>query len=268
MSPLRVRLAGTAALLLIAGLTPGQAHEFWLEPHAWQVEPGATISLRLRVGDGPPGEPYSRNPGHLVRFELLGPDGARFVSGRPGNDPAGRVGVDGGPGTRVAVYEGGSSRAELEASEFESYLRSVGLEQVIEKRAALGESAMPGRERFSRCAKTLIRVGDAEGGFDRVAGLDLEIVPRDDPRTARARGGKLSVQVLREGSPAPGLLVRAFHPDLGAAASARTDAAGRGSLPLDRPGFWLLSVVDMRREESESDLEWSSVWSSLSVMVP
>src|SRR5207249_7443329 len=57
---------------------------------------------------------------------------------------------------------------ELEPEKFESYLKDEGLERVVKIRSDRKETLKPGREVFSRCAKTLLKVGaGAADGQDR-----------------------------------------------------------------------------------------------------
>ena len=249
-------------ILVVSGATPCLAHEFWLEPLDWQVEPGASVQLALMFGDGMPGESYPRNPNHMTRFELIGSGAARSVPGRIGADPAGAARV-GSAGVHVGVYAGGPGQVELPAAEFEDYLHSIGMQRVVNERTERGESRKAGRESYSRRAKALIGVGQIGAGFDRVVGLDLEIVPEQDPRDY-VPGRPLGLRVLEDGVPAAGLLVRAFHPGgRQVAAEGRTDGEGRTRLMLDRPGPWLLSVVSVHRAAGAAGVDWESRWSSL-----
>lgn len=68
------------------------AHDFWIEPLrgdpggektiAFRPSNGETVFVRLRVGEHFVGKPYRRNPPHIEKFVLVGPDGTKDVRGR------------------------------------------------------------------------------------------------------------------------------------------------------------------------------------------
>src|ERR1700687_6087290 len=72
-----------------------------------------------------------------------------------------------------------------------------------------GQSGAPGKEIYSRCAKSLIAIGgDAGSGHDRVLGLTLELIPEANPYTLAA-GQELPVRLLYGGQPLAGAKVAA-----------------------------------------------------------
>lgn len=161
----------------------------------------------------------------------------------------------------------------LEADAFESYLRDEGLEAIVARRAASGESAAPGLEIFSRNAKALLT---ATGGGDpardarllrRPVGLDLELVPESDPRRSSA-SRPLTLRLLFHGKPLAGALVKAFPRDGNERRVAgRTGADGRVRLTLAEPGVWLVNAVHMVDAPAASGVRWESLWSSLTFEV-
>jgi uncharacterized GH25 family protein len=94
-------------------------------------------------------------------------------------------------------------------------------------------------------------------------GLDLEIVPESDP-TLLQPGDALSVVVLSSGHPMPGFTLAAT--DGRERRFQRTDAAGRATVRLDRPGRWLLAGTYLRRA-SRSDADWESDFTTLTLQV-
>jgi uncharacterized GH25 family protein len=251
------------ALLSAASLS---AHDFWIEPSTFQPAPGQRVVVRLRVGQHFRGDPVPRDPALLQRFSLVGPAGGETpVPGIPGGEPAGYA-TAAAPGLSLLTYASGRSSVELDAAKFESYLSEEGLEKISALRARKGQSAEPVKEVFSRCAKAILAVGGAGGGagFDRVLGLALELVPEKDPTTLGA-GGELPVRLLWQGKPLAGALVVAMpreRPD--ARVTARSDAAGRVTLRLDRPGVWLVKAVQMIPAPADAaGADWESFWASL-----
>ena len=254
----------TLTILATLAAPPLAAHEFWIEPAAWTAAPGAVLALRLRVGEPFAGEPLPRDPAHLARFTAVGGEGERPIPGAAGVDPAGMLAA--GPGAYVVVYGSHPGALRMDAARFDAYLAEEGLESIRRERERRGEQDLPVRERFSRCAKALIRVGEvaAEGAlFLRPVGLALELVPEADPTRAPA-GSELPVRLLHEGEPVAGALVAAVPAGRPAArVTARTDATGRVVLPLGEPGAWLISAVHMLRAPAGSGTDWESLWASL-----
>ncbi|MEP7300708.1 MAG: DUF4198 domain-containing protein [Caldimonas sp.] len=253
----------TIALLLS---TAAGAHEYWLLPDRFAAATAEPIGIGHRVGTGWPGEALPRNPARIVRFALVDANGEQPIDGDPGADPAGVVALR-APGIAVAVYRSRPSPLSLDAAPFESYLRDEGLERIIERRAARGESALPGLEMFSRCAKTLL-VADGRGAGDparwrRPVGLTLELVPETDPR-GLAGGGSFAVRLLHRGRPLEGALVKALPKDGNERRlSARSDRQGRVRFALPEGGIWLINAVHMIDAPAGSGARWESLWSSL-----
>lgn len=275
--PLRAILGRTRPLVtaaLVAALAaPLAAHDFWIEPSTYTPAVGEPVRIQLRVGEHFAGEPVARNNARLERFVLVGPSGEQPVAGRQGMHPAGLVRIE-APGIWYVAYRSTPSAVELEAGAFERYLREEGLERIIDERAARNESAKPGRERFSRSVKALVRAGNGPAeGYDRPVGLTLEFVPGADP--AAAPDGQLPLRLLHDGEPLEGALVVAYRKTRHAGADvegrpmlkARTNGSGEVMLPLS-PGIWLVKAVHMEKAQPGSNADWESTWTALTFEVP
>lgn len=244
------------------------AHDFWIEPSEFHPRPGTIVAASLRVGESLRGEPVPRIPTLLDRFVLVGSSREVLLSGTPGSDPAGSAKVE-GPGLYWLGYQSKGSPVTLEARKFELYLAEEGLNSVIAARAKGGSSAAPGRERFFRCAKSLV---DA-GGPSRVIagkplGFTLELIPRKDPYAMRS-GGALPLTVSFRGKAVRNVLVVArsrAHPDR--TVRGRTDHQGHVTLKLADPGFWLIKAVHMEAAPPSSGADWQSWWASLTFDLP
>lgn len=261
------------ALLLLSAAVPAAAHDFWIEPSSFAPAAGAAVSFHLRVGQQWVGDAVPRDSRRVARFELVGPAGSFAIAGAEAVDPAGLARV-GAPGLYVAGYASNNTPLELEPAKFEEYLRLEGLEWALAERSRRGESDQPSREVYARCAKSLLRVGAAaaDGGFDRVLGFTLEIVPQQDPSAMRA-GDVLAVRVLYQGRPLRDALVVAMPKSAPAAAvAARSDAAGGARLRLASAGTWMVKAVHLVRLEGETaaaeGADWQSYWASLTFSVP
>lgn len=268
------RLPLATTLLLLS--TAASAHEYWLQPDRFSAAPGEQIAIEHRVGTGWPGETLPRDPRRVVRFALIDAKGERPIEGEAGADPAGTVTLR-TPGISLAVYRSNPSRITLEPTLFESYLRDEGLDAVVAFRAAHGESASPGEEMFSRNAKAMVVVSavgthparlSASTARDaqlwrRPVGLTLEIVGETHPRQL-ASGAPFTVRVLYRGRPLAGALVKTFpQGSVVTESRVRTDATGRATMTLGKPGVWLVNTVHMTDAPPGSDARWQSLWSSL-----
>jgi uncharacterized GH25 family protein len=244
------------------------AHNFWIEPSTLTPAPGQRLAVRLRVGVELKGDPVPRDPALMKRFLAAGPSGDSPVPGVPNTEPAGFEAFA-VPGLYTIVYDSGRSPLELDAAKLEEYLKDEGLERISALRARQGKSAAGTREVFSRCAKALLNVGNGGSGpgFDRIFNQRLELVAEKNPY-ALAGGGELPVRLLYEGKPLAGALVMALQRDRPDKVTARTDAKGRVTLKLDRPGFWLIKAVHMIPAPPDAGADWESFWASLTFALP
>ena len=275
---------------LAAGLAlPAAAHDFWIEPSSHTPASGQAVSTRLRVGEHFRGDPVPRPaPQSLQRFVLADTGGhlAATVPGRSGADPAGQFRLP-QPGRYVIGFEGKPIAIELPAAVFNPYLKEEGLEAVGQARAAAGQTEAPGREIYSRHAKSLLQVGslaeidgrrgnDGAGNtgrqiddvpVDRVLGLTLELVAESMP-VVTPPGASWPVRLLLDGKPLAGALVMALrHAEPSRRIEQRSDADGRVRLPLDGAGRWLVKAVHMRPAPADSGADWQSLWASLTFEV-
>lgn len=243
-------------------------HDFWIEPTRFTPAPGDEVGLVLRVGQDLGGDTVPYIGDWFSDYRIVTPDGPVPVDATLGDDPAG-VFVAGRPGLYLVAYRSTRDFVELAPGKFHDYLRDEGLERIIDRRAELGESDRPAREWYSRCAKSLIRVGAGgpDGAWALNLGYTLELIPGRNPY-ALPPGEPLQVTLVYEGRPLRGALVVAFTADRpGDKIAARTAADGRVALPLDRAGLWLVKAVHMIRIGT-AQADWESFWASLTFRVP
>lgn len=271
-----------APFLALASL-PSAAHDFWILPSAFRVAPNAPLAVHLRVGHALEREPVARDPARIRRFLAAGPDGGETqIAGRAGGTPAGWTRLA-APGYHVIGYRSQRWVSVLEAPKFEAYLKDEGLERILAIRSAGGQSAMPGREWYSRCAKSIVAVAGGReaayrSGFDRELGMRLELIAQTDP-AAFGPAGTFVLKVHFEGKPLAGALIRAVDESRRkTTVLQRSGADGRVRLKLPEGGVWLFTAVHMieaRAEDPwvegapatrpEDAADWESFWSSLTV---
>ena len=239
---------------------PASAHDFWIEPSTYRPEPLQRVTLRHRVGTHFLGDPVPRDEDLLVRFVTLSRGGELRVPGVHGLDPAG-IAQAPESGTLVVAYESRGSVAELTPDKMARYAEDEG----VASQLPAGWQGKPLlRDRFARSVKSLLVVrGGGSAGFDRVAGLPLELVPLADP-AALAAGGALPVRLLWQGKPMPDVQVAALSRlDPSKPLVARTDADGRVTFTLPRTGEWLVKAVKILPVTAGDGADFASVWASL-----
>jgi uncharacterized GH25 family protein len=247
------------------------SHEFWIRPEQHLLASNQPTAISLRVGERFEGDLVGFGQAVVQSMRLHHHGGAQDLLARvPPVAEASFTLAFAQPGAQLLAMDTHSFSVELPAAAFEAYLREEGLERVIGLRQAQGTSALPGRERYRRHLKALWMVGGQTDASHRVrTGQTLEIVPLDNPHTLGA-GQALAVQVLHQGQPLKGALLKAWHRDAGRLITlgVRTNSEGQASLRLPSQGRWMLSVVHMVPATDAASFDWDSHWASLTFERP
>ncbi|HET8549958.1 MAG TPA: DUF4198 domain-containing protein [Bryobacteraceae bacterium] len=268
LSSTSVRRPLRAMALIVTTLSsPLLAHDLWIEPTTFAPEPGATVGVRLRVGQDLVGDPVPRQPALINQFVFEDAAGRKPLPGRNGADPAGflRVATH---GLLIIGYFSNPSAIELPADKFNQYLREEGLDAVAALRARRGQTGAAARETFSRCAKSLVLSGSPRRDHaDRTLGFPLELVAERNPYAMRA-GGELPVRLTWQRRPLVGALVVAINRlNPSEKQKARTGADGRVRIRLRQNGMWLVKAVHMVLA-ADTNADWASFWVSLTFELP
>lgn len=261
------------ALLLLAMACRVHAHDFWVQPQAFQVAPSQLVPFTLQVGHGPYRQRSPIPASRIVRFQAFGPlDGS--VDMRGGLHP-GDVSADGEfklqtPGTHLLVLETDNrAQSHLPSVRFNDYLKVEGLSPALERRTREHRMDVDETEIYSRHAKVIVQAG----GFDpsvstavtRPVGLALEIVPGVNPQ-AVPRPAALPLRVLYQGRPLPGATVKLTnldHDDSPVEVHV-TDGAGGATFLFPASGQWLLNVIWTRVLPPDAEADYETDFSSLS----
>jgi uncharacterized GH25 family protein len=262
----------SVGLLALTLAARAAAHDFWIEPASFAPEPGQAVTVRLLVGEHFSGAAVARpEASGMHRFVVV--DADRNVSvtlpGRTGAEPAGMFRPP-RPGAYVIGFHGKPNAIELAPEKFNAYLRDEGLDAVLALRAQRDQLGQPGREIYSRCAKSLVLTSlgcAACQPADRELGFALELIAERQPRDMR-EGELLPVRLLFEGQPLAGALVVALRrTDPASRTTLRSDADGRVLLAMPHDGQWLVKAVHMRPAQPGSGADWESLWASLSFSI-
>ena len=267
------------SLGVLAASSPARAHEFWFEPITQPLKVGGTADLSLHVGEFFEGVLVGFSTAQTASLKHIGPSGAaRNLTALVPPQPVANIKLPlSSPGTHLIAFDSQPSQIELPAGQFHAYLHDEGLDFIKARREAAGTADKPGRERYRRNVKTLLAVGNAAGQAVPVAGdkiyatrvgQRLELIPLNDPLRLAA-GGALGLQLLFEGKPLQGALVKAWHKQSGQTLIIRAISTAKGEVTFNLPyaGAWMVSVVHMVPAGAK-DIDWDSLWANLSFVMP
>lgn len=257
MHTLTNRLARAAAMALT--VSAASAHEFWVMPSAFTLEPGSLLQVGLHHGERFAGEAVARNTPQIERFEFVSGGETTPVRGLHGQTTSLLRPERSG----VVVYESAEYLNVLPGAQFEAYLAEEGLGVISAWRRERGETDSQGREAYVRCAKSLITVEpSSKGSGDEVVGLPFEIL------LSERGSGSVSATILFDGRPLEGARVVAVHADdAGSLIELESDPSGRVEFTPGDPGVWMLTSLHMVHESARDDIEWKSYWASLTFEV-
>ena len=257
---------------------PVPAHEFWLSPVTAPVVEGDRVKLTLQVGENFEGDLIGFSAPQaldLRQYSTAGSQDLRALLPKDTSVPALLVPMP-TPGTHMVMFNSHPSIISLSADTFHAYLHDEGLDFIKAKRESAGTAQTPGRERFRRFVKTLIRVAPKPGAMSPQAvkpdsthstltGQRLEIVPTTNP-LLMVPGDALGVRVVFDGKPLRGALLKAWHRRGGQTLIIRAKSSVDGFATFDLPyaGPWMISVVHMVPVLGVKDIDWDSLWSNLS----
>jgi hypothetical protein len=262
-----VRVTPVLLSLLTSSLI---AHDMYLLPAKFKAVKASKLSVAFHNGDSFPESEVAPKVVRLLDAKVTGQGGRAPVTGlkEVGKRTLGEVVIP-AQGTLWLSVRTAPNFIELEPKKFEDYLKEEGLDEIIAWRKQHGETAKPGRERYSKYAKSLLQAGDPDQYFSHTLGLAIEIVPLADPSALKA-GSVLPVRILLRGKPAAGLQLEtawADGPEHKTTAVGKTDVEGRIDVPILRQGLWRLHSLKMERCTEAKAADWESFWASLTFEV-
>jgi len=264
------RIFGTTVVLLL--LTAGvlTAHDLFLRLDDYFVSPGATLAVRVLNGTFSSSE-NSVAANRLRQLSVVAPPGSDVSVDTTAWAASGDTSILTVPTDESGTYLIGASllprELRLEAREFNEYLASDGVTDVLAARRRSNELTRPARERYSKHVKALVQVGDRRTDAYEVAlGYPAELIPLENPYALRV-GGVLRVRALVDGQPVANQLVLAGGRTTAGARiaqrSVRTDASGVARIRLGTRGAWYVKFIRMERSAADTTIDYESKWATL-----
>ena len=247
-------------------VSPASAHEFWIEPQDFSIDAKTNVEADLRVGQDFEGDAFPYIPARFSAFTRYDRLGESDVDGTTGDLPALQL-APRSEGLTIVTYVSAGERIRFRDWEkFADYLDLEGLTAIPARHDARGLPRDDIRELYTRCAKTLVSVGDDTSGQDRATGMRLELVAGENPMTIKP-GTETSFTLLWEGKPLPETQVALFtkgeNPDTGTRTLARTDENGQARFTIPASGPYMAASVHMIEAPEDRNADWQSNWASL-----
>jgi uncharacterized GH25 family protein len=267
------RTFAIALALLLAVAATLAAHDLFVKPASFFLAPNSASQAYVVNGT------FTRSE-NAVTFDrvrdvsVVGPAGRAHADAAAWSDK-GDTSVlrftTGAAGTYVLGVSTLPRVLRLEAKDFNAYLASDGVPDVLAARRKEGELTKAVRERYHKHVKTLVQVGDVRSEHYATAlGYPAELVPLENPYTLK-RGAMLRLKALVDGQPVTNqYVVTGGRSPAGArltSAGLRTDSAGVVHLPLRAAGHWYVKFIHMAKVPGDTAADYESKWASLTFQV-
>ncbi|GAA4222235.1 hypothetical protein GGQ68_001193 [Sagittula marina] len=267
---MRQMIWGCAAVMSVLCSASASAHEFWIEPEAYQVAPDAPLVAQLKVGDKLEGSSFSYVPPNFRRFDVIVDGEVIEVDGRAGDKPALNMVLDREGLATVVHVTRDYALTYKDRATFERFCDHKDIKWACVSHDTRGLDPDVIRERYTRYAKSLMALGDGAGS-DLEVGLVTEIVAEANPYTDDVSDG-FPVRVLHNGEPRKNTQVELFEKAPDGTVDVRyyrTDDTGRAVVEVHPGHAYLVDAVEMLEIPVENDgPAWESRWASLTFAVP
>lgn len=265
-----MRRSLTLALgFLLVGASAVAAHDLFLKLDLYFVAPDSTVRINVLNGT------FSSSEGSVMRervraIHLAGPSGLATLDTTAWSDRGDTSGLTvrtGQPGTYMVGASIRPRELRLEASDFNAYLESDGVPDVLADRRRSGELDRPARERYSKHVKAALQVGERRSAdFMTPLGYPAELIPLDNPYDLRV-GRALRVRALVDGAPVANQFIVAGGRTMTGAritqSTTRTDGTGIARIRLGTPGLWYVKFIHMARAAEDTTIDYESKWATL-----
>lgn len=267
------RALTTATVLLLAVAATLSAHDLFVKPASFFLKPNTASRAYIVNGT------FTRSE-NAVTFDrvrdasVVGPAGHTHPDANAwsakGDTSVLRF-TTGESGTYLLGVSTHPRVLRLEAKDFNTYLTSDGVPDIVAARKRDGELGKAARERYHKHVKTLLQVGDTRTEHYATAlGYPAELVPLENPY-ALSRGATLRLRALVDGQPvANQYVVTGGRTKAGArlvVSGLRADAEGIVRVPLTAAGQWYVKFIHMAKLPGDTAADYESKWASLTFEV-
>lgn len=266
------RALGITVALLLFVVTVLAAHDLFIKPAAFFLAPN-TASRALIVNGTFTRSENSITWDRVRDVSIVGPAGRSHADvsawSAKGDTSVLRF-TTGAAGTYVLGVSTLPRELRLEGKEFNAYLESDGVPDVLAARRASGDITKAARERYQKHIKAMVQVGDTHSdAYATPLGYPAELIPVANPYALES-GAPLRLRVLVDGQPvANQYVVSGGRTPAGgriAAAGYRSDSAGIVHIPLRAAGQWYVKFIHMTKVADDT-VDYESKWASLTFEV-
>ncbi|MEM9968182.1 MAG: DUF4198 domain-containing protein [Pseudomonadota bacterium] len=250
------------------------AHEFWIEPHLYQIDAGERLQADFKNGETFRGITLAFFEQSSARFSMMVEGRETEVQPRLGDLPALNVPAPTQDGLVVVVHETTSSTVTY--NDWQKFLRFVAHKDFPNAAREHLEAGWPKtgfRESYTRHVKALVAVGSG-AGQDQPAGLKTEFVALSNPY-ADGFDNDMRIQLLLDGAPRPDAQVEVFErsPSGDVRVSLhRTLSDGTAVIPVKSNHTYLFDAVVLNRASEAAQTAkaplWQTFWAALTFHVP
>jgi hypothetical protein len=248
------------------------AHDLFLKADSFYVVENSDVIVRALNGT------FSKSENSIARvrvrdLSVVSPSGRAQIDTSQwsvAGDTSTLAVHTGAAGTYIVALSTKPNVIALKAKDFNEYLRTDGIPDVLDARRAKKELARDSRERYSKHVKAFIQVGATRSNdFSTALGYPAEIVPLENPYSLTA-GGALHVRTLVDGKPQPNqfVLFGGRTPKGGRIEqkSVRSNAEGVATIPLRAAGTWFVKFIRMVPVASDT-VDYESKWATITFQI-
>lgn len=249
------------------------AHDLFLRLENYFVQPDSDVRIHVLNGT------FSKSEGAVTRNRIrsldLGTPSEAIKLDTSSWTPQGDTTIFAIRTREQGTYVAGASllprSIALSAKDFNTYLQSDGVPDILAQRRRDNALDRPAKEMYQKHVKAVFQVGNARsGGFDRVLGYPAELIPLENPYALRA-GSSLRVRALVDGQPVSNQFVVAGGRTLAggriAQRNVRTDSLGIARIALPAAGVWYVKFIHMTPATPGDTVDYHSKWASLTFAI-
>ncbi|WP_428938725.1 DUF4198 domain-containing protein [Fontivita pretiosa] len=258
----RINIALGAVMALLVGATWVVAHDSWVQTNTNLVRVGDVVFFDLMLGNHGNEHRDFRLAGKVdlasSRLELIEPDGSR-------HDLEPSL-VDQGMAPKEGYWAG-----RFRTSKPGVHMIVQTSEQVV---SYAPKRSIKSAKTFFLASRSLDQVPHDAGGYDRVLGHGLELVPLTNPVTPMGPGSAIRVQLLRNGRPLANATIsfiprgQTLKEGFDEKYQRKTDADGIASFEPDDANYFLIVAHHDDDTEKGSGYDSTKYSATLTVYVP